>query len=195
VPRYIDDGIVDAAVCAACLTPTFDAIRAVLDADILTMMEVAVWLRSQLGVRDAALELKQERAALTAGVRELLDELEANHGTLGPRAMCSQCYGLASERTTTVIPFWNDDLTDYVTTFRCARCLPAALTELQARIAGAPDAEIVRVCEFLGRHAIFVHEYMRGDPIATVRPLVTMIVARIADRSMVIPIGPTQPLA
>jgi hypothetical protein len=154
----------------------------------------AVWFRSR-GVKDAAIQKERTPREILAGVRELLDEMQANDGQLGRRAMCSACGGVISERGTTVVPSWNDELRDYVTTFRCRGCLAATLDAVRARLIdpARPD-EVARVCEFFKRHGIFVHEYLRGDPIDVVRPLALHMVDLIGRGAMIIPIGETVPL-
>lgn len=106
-------------------------------------------------------------------------------------ALCSGCHRPVLASQVRVIPCFNDAPGDYVTSFRCAGCWRPALAETRARLDAGTDRDVARLCEFFARHAIFVHEHSRGDPPATIRPIVGVLLDRIADGSMKLAIGPT----
>jgi hypothetical protein len=203
VPRRQGDGVVEALVCVPCVPRLFDDIRALLADDdgsdysdaVMAGVVVAVWFRTR-GVADAAIQKERPLRDILVAVRELLDEMQANDGRLGRRALCSGCMGVTAERAIAVVPAWNDSAGDYVTSFRCPACLATTIDGVRARLADpARTGELERLCELFKRHAIFVHEYLRGDPIEQVRPIVLHLLDLIASRALVIPIGDTVPLA
>lgn len=203
VPRRRDDGVVEAQVCVPCVAAVLDEVRTLLADDdgadfsdaVMAGLVLAVWFRSR-GVADAALAKDRAPRELLAAVRDLLDELQAGGGKLGRRALCSACLGVTAERAITVVPAWNDELCDYVTTFRCPGCLADTIAQTRARLAdpARPD-EVARVCEFFKRHTIFVHEYLRGDPLDSVRPLALHLLDLVGRRALIIPIGETVTLS
>lgn len=134
--------------------------------------------------------IRQETLALLArlGAGERLAIVE-------PTALCSACYRPFLASQVRVIPCYNDSAEDYVTSFRCGECWRSSLGETRARLEAGTDRDITQLCEFFARHAIFVHEHRRGDPPEVVRPLVSMILDRIADGDMKLAIGETVPLA
>jgi len=60
--------------------------------------------------------------------------------------------------------------------------------------AAEDPAEIASIGAFFERHTIFVHEWLRGDPVASVRPLFVHLLESIASGSMTIPLGSTTPV-
>ena len=123
---------------------------------------------------------------LAAGERLPIDEATA---------LCSGCYRPVLASQVHVIPCHNDGPDDYVTSFRCAACWKTSLAETRARLEHGSDRDVARLCEFLGRHTIVVHEHRRGDPPATVRPIVLQVLDMIAAGSIKLQIGETVPLA
>jgi hypothetical protein len=123
-------------------------------------------------------------AGVRQGVRALLDRLER-------QLMCSQCVARGPESRVRVVPAWNESAGGYVTTFRCPACLPATIDETCARVEHAAQAELDNLGAFFQRYAVFVHEWMRGDPIEKVRPLMISLVRAVGDGTMRLPLGAT----
>ncbi|HSO00772.1 MAG TPA: hypothetical protein VLS89_20915, partial [Candidatus Nanopelagicales bacterium] len=88
-----------------------------------------------------------------------------------PSALCSACFRALPASQIRVIPWHNESVDNFVTTFRCGDCVATSLAETRARLDAGDDREVVRLAEFFGRHAVMILEHRRGDPPAAVRPL------------------------
>ncbi|MDC0668494.1 hypothetical protein [Nannocystis radixulma] len=112
----------------------------------------------------------------------------------GPSALCSGCYRTVLAAQVRVIPWFNDSVAEFVTTFRCGDCVGASLADTRARLAAGGAREISQLAEFFQRHAITILEHRRGDPPETVRPLVERVLDMIERREHLLKIGETVPL-
>ncbi|MCY1060697.1 hypothetical protein [Nannocystis sp. SCPEA4] len=112
----------------------------------------------------------------------------------GPSALCSGCYRTVLAAQVRVIPWFNDSVGDFVTTFRCGDCVATSLADTRARLAAGGAREISQLAEFFQRHAITILEHRRGDPSETVRPLVERVLEMIERREHLLQIGETVPL-
>ena len=84
--------------------------------------------------------------------------------------LCSGCLGVFPEPLITVIPYFNSDLSEYVTTYRCEQCWGPSLEETRTRLANTTnEAEIVSAAILFERHGVILHEFRRGDPTPVVR--------------------------
>lgn len=102
--------------------------------------------------------------------------------------LCSQCLGLASETDVRILPWFNDSMGDYVTTFRCPACFDASLAETRAHfLAHLDDPDDLRkLGAFFVRHNIHVLELLRDPPSGAIREVGLDVLRRIEDRSIVL---------
>src|SRR5262245_36106129 len=97
---------------------------------------------------------------------------EAQGGTAAPisqerarQVFCSGCFTVLLESKIHLIPCYNDALRNYVTTYRCESCWLDSIDETRERIElTESSSDIELAAEFFKRHAVFIHEYLRGDP-------------------------------
>jgi hypothetical protein len=93
-----------------------------------------------------------------------------------------------------VIPWHNDSVGDFVTTFRCGDCVATSLADTRARLAAGDPRTVAQLADFFQRHAITVLEYRRGDPPEAVRPLLNQAIDMLERGAIVLQIGETVPL-
>ncbi len=79
--------------------------------------------------------------------------------------MCSGCVEPFPVEQIRVLPWYNEELGGYVTTFRCPACFPRSLQETRDRFRSRwpEEAEVRSLTLFFQRHSVFLHELMRGD--------------------------------
>jgi hypothetical protein len=66
--------------------------------------------------------------------------------------LCSTCSIACPQGDAHVIPWWNTDMKDFVTTYRCAKCWLRSLRETREKVS-TPDANVrEKFCDFLERH-------------------------------------------
>ena len=66
--------------------------------------------------------------------------------------LCSACMTTSQVAEAHVIPWWNDDRQDFLTTYRCGGCFLKSIGETRSKIS-LLDADIrEKFCEFLERH-------------------------------------------
>lgn len=70
--------------------------------------------------------------------------------------MCSQCYRVVTQEHVHVIPWFNESLNNYVTTFRCDEHWQASLAETRAHFLAdaAGSAERAKLIEFFVSHEV-----------------------------------------
>jgi len=190
LPIASDGTLVDGTFCEPCWPAALEAIRTNLTAadpeafeDVMQAALIRAYLEGRgVKVRPAT---NLDRDALVGDAGRLLDQIQARDGFWGRRVMCSGCYETPRELDVTTIPWWNDSLDDYVTTYRCQGCLAAGLADTRARLAQNAADDVARVCALFERHAVFVHEQRRGDPLDVVRPIVERaeVIAAAPSRS------------
>ena len=111
------------------------------------------------------------------------------------QVLCSHCLQAVPESCCYVIPFYNADAGGYVTSFGCERCWDPTLAETRTRLAITDDsAEIASAAEFFKNHHVFLHEYLRGDPVPVVRERLVQMLDLLRSGALRLPIGPTRPL-
>lgn len=179
-----------APVCEPCVMQAIAELRAVVeraaadpDDDEAEMdMFLLVALLKRHG-REITAEHTRGREGLEGirhGLLTILDDLER-------RLMCSACGELIPESRATVMPWFNPQARAYVETFRCSACLPASIAESIRRVREVDGrAELDSLGECLRDHAIFVHEWLRGDPDEVVRLLFVHALQEIGRRSLVL---------
>ena len=111
-----------------------------------------------------------------------------------PAALCSACFRALPASQIRVIPWHNETVDNFVTTFRCGACVATALAETRARLDAGNDRDVVQLAEFFGRHAVTILEHRRGDPPAAVRPLLAHLLGRLERGELTLAIGETVPL-
>jgi hypothetical protein len=113
----------------------------------------------------------------------------------GREAICSGCLKLVPEAQTHVLPFFNETLARFVTTYRCDDCWPAALAGSSAHLTASDDAdEIGSFADVLAGHKVFIHEYMRGDPAPVVKTMCLRMLDLMESGAVRLSIGPDRPL-
>ena len=110
-------------------------------------------------------------------------------------ALCSACYRVLPASQIRVLPWYNDSVGNYVTTFRCGECFARSIAETRAHLEAGGDREVVQMCEFFGRHAVTIDEYHRGDQLAAVRLFLLDMLDILAEGTIALPIGETVPLS
>ncbi|MGD0193004.1 MAG: hypothetical protein ABSD74_19880 [Rhizomicrobium sp.] len=107
------------------------------------------------------------------------------------QVLCSGCLEVFPESGIKVIPTWSEDLGGYVSSFRCARCRPEAITETAARLhATTNEDELASFGHLLERHGIVVLEFKRGDPLPGVRHLFVKTIELIDTGAVTLSIAP-----
>jgi hypothetical protein len=109
------------------------------------------------------------------------------------QVMCSACLRVVPEYLIHVIPYYNDDVGRYVTTYRCERCWLPSLHETRTRLERTEDeTEIVSAVQFFERHGVILHEFRRGDPIAVVRMMLVRMIDLLRTEAIRPVIGPLE---
>jgi len=91
-----------------------------------------------------------------------------------------------------VIPFYNETLHNYVTTYRCDSCWLDGLDETRERIElTESNSEVELAAEFFKRHAVFIHEHLRGDPPEEVKRAFLHLIQLVRSGGLKLSIGDT----
>jgi hypothetical protein len=118
------------------------------------------------------------------------DEMPENR-----QILCSGCLQAFSESLVHVIPYFNSDVNEYVTTYRCEQCWRPALEETRTRLASTQDeAEIASAATFFQRHGVHIHEFMRSDPASVVQKVLLRMIDLMRSEVIRISIGKDHPL-
>jgi hypothetical protein len=113
----------------------------------------------------------------------------------GRELICSGCLKVVPEAEGHVLPLFNETVERFVTTYRCETCWPAALAEARAKLAATEDPDdIASFADVLSGHNVFIHEYMRGDPMPVVKAIGLHMLDMLESGRMRLPIGPDRPL-
>ncbi len=108
---------------------------------------------------------------------------------------CSGCFTVLPESEIHLIPFYNDTLRNYVTTYRCDSCWLDGIDETRKRIElTESSSEIALAAEFFKRHAVFIHEYLRGDPPEEVKRTLLYLIDLMKTGGLKLNIGKTEPM-
>ena len=106
--------------------------------------------------------------------------------------LCSRCLQVVPESLVHVIPYFNGDVGEYFTTYRCEQCWLPSLEETRTRLANTEDeTEIVAAATFFERHGVFVHEFRRGDPVPVVQKILVGMIDMLRSGAIRLSIGPT----
>jgi hypothetical protein len=110
------------------------------------------------------------------------------------QVVCSACLQVVPESLIHVIPYYNDCVGQYVTTYRCERCWVPSLEETCARLERTEhETEIASAVQFFERHGVILHEFRRGDPMAVVRPMLLRMIDLLRSEAIRPLIGPLEP--
>jgi len=66
--------------------------------------------------------------------------------------ICSQCMGNYPASSIVILPWWNDSVENFTTTFRCLLCLPETIQEVQQKLKDTDNTTQAKLCDFLQRH-------------------------------------------
>jgi hypothetical protein len=69
---------------------------------------------------------------------------------------CSVCMKTSPAAEARVIPWWNNDSQDFLTTYRCGGCFIQSLAETRSKISLLDTDTRRKFCEFLERHDYIV---------------------------------------
>lgn len=205
--RAASEAYADAYYCAPHAAAAVEATRAHVAAldlehperdDVMSLLTLVALLRA----RGQQAESLAEGEAAGEGMERVRQQTLALLGRLPavrlpiaePSALCSSCFKALPASQVTVIPWHNEDVGGFVTTFRCGACVAESLADTRARVEAGDARVLDGLGEFLQRHAVTVLEWRRGDPPEVVRPLMLGAIERIRDGSIVLPIGETVPL-
>lgn len=102
--------------------------------------------------------------------------------------VCSGCFQIASGPEAHVIPWFNDSVNDYLTTYRCEICWKASLEETRERVRAhhQDSRELSLFFEFFKRHGVVVLEHERGDPPDRQLPLALALLDQIEQRKLIL---------
>ena len=94
--------------------------------------------------------------------------------------LCSACLRVHPESAIRVFPRYNSDVGGYITNYTCEPCGMPSLQETRDRIRTTEDlVEIESLALFFHRHGVYVHEFLRGDPMAVVRILLDRMLVMV----------------
>jgi hypothetical protein len=111
------------------------------------------------------------------------------------QVFCSGCLQVFPESQIHLIPYFNDSVNGYVTTYRCEQCWKPALDETRTRLASTKDeAEIFSAGAFFQRHGVYILEFLRGDPAPSVQKVVLGLIDKLRSDDLHIAIGRDIPL-
>ena len=120
--------------------------------------------------------------------------MEASDNPEARQVVCSACFQVVAEHLIHVIPAYNTDAGQFVTTFRCEACWLPSLDDTQARLEATEDAtEIASAATVFENHNAFVHEFRRGDPLPAVRRILVHLVGMLRSGTLRLSIGPLAP--
>jgi hypothetical protein len=187
-----------AEVCEACVAPAVEALREVaraahdgIDMEVHQMLQLVAFLKANgLEVGETMMGGLPGTAGVRHGLLALLDSLER-------QLICSQCWSRGPESRTHVVPYFNNSVRRYVTSFRCDACVDAALAETIARVRDLDGAsEIHTLGDLLRAHGVLVSEWARGEPLDRLRPAMVGVLAslRAAAVKLRLRVGESAPM-
>jgi len=175
-----------AVVCENCVAPSVEELRGLVrraeyadadDADeVDRVLKLDAFLRANGFQRaDTGTEGLEGWVGVRRGLHAALDSLER-------QLVCSQCWTRAPESRVHVIPYFNNSVGRYVTSFHCEGCIDSALGETIARVREVDGArELDSLGHLLSSHGVFVHEWQRGDPLDRVRPAMIEVLSSLRE--------------
>jgi hypothetical protein len=108
------------------------------------------------------------------------------------QVLCSGCLQVNAESSIHLIPRYNSRAGGYVTTFNCEQCWRPTLEETRGRLMSTEDlAEIESLARLFHRHGVYLHEFLRDDPIADLRWLLDRMLSMVGDETIKLSIGRT----
>lgn len=177
-----------APVCESCISPSVQALREVVrraeiadadDADeVERMVQLITFLRARgMAVAESAADGLNE-AAVRRSLHAVLDSFER-------QLVCSQCWSRGPESKIHVVPYFNNSVCRYVTSFRCDGCVDGALAETMARVRDVDgEGEIDTLGDLLRSHGVFVDEWVRGEALDRLRPAMVNVLASLRRPAM-----------
>jgi hypothetical protein len=176
-----------APVCQRCIAPSVGALREIVrraeiadDGDeVDRVLGLIAFLRGQgHAVAESAAEGMRGAPEITRSLHAVLDSLER-------QLICSQCWSRRPESRTHVVPYFNNSVGRYVTSFRCDSCVDGALTETMTRVRDVDGAnELDSLGCLLRSHGVLVDEWVRGGALDRLRPAMVKVLAALRRPAM-----------
>jgi hypothetical protein len=190
-----------AQVCEACVAPSVEALREVArraaggdgetGTEVHRMLQLIAFLEANgLQIGETMMGGLPGTAGVQHGLLSLLDSLER-------QLICSQCWSRGPESRMHVIPYFNNSVRRYVTSFRCDACVDAALAETIARVRDLDGAsEIDTLGDLLRAHGVSVVEWLRGEPLDRLRPAMVDVLGSLrgGDLKLRLHLGESAPM-
>ena len=98
--------------------------------------------------------------------------------------LCSGCRKPCSGGDAHVIPRWNADRQDFLTTYRCGNCWKEALAETRAKVTALDEEVRTKFCDFLDRHGFTDVEIVRQAPLLEATVMIGGFLDAIASEEL-----------
>src|SRR5436309_1168280 len=96
--------------------------------------------------------------------------------------LCSGCLEVVPESMIKIIPYFNDHVDKFVTTYRCESCWMEAMDDTAFRLMVTDDEkQIASVAEFFEANGFVLLEYRRGNAATEVKPLLLQLLAKMRN--------------
>ena len=187
-------------VCETCTAPAVEALRDVIrraecaDSDDCDEVDRMSRLVAFLELRGLDMSEMDAGGLAAAGVRR---RLHAFLDSLERQLICSQCWSRGPESRMHVVPTFASNAGRYVTSFRCEDCVDGALAQSIARVRDVDGAsEIDTLGDLLRSHGVLVHEWLRGESLDRLRPVLMDVLASLRGPAvrLRLRIGSTAPM-
>ena len=108
------------------------------------------------------------------------------------QVFCSACLQVHPELAIHVFPRDNDDVGGYIAIYHCEQCGMPSLQEARDRIRTTEDlTEVESLARFFQRYGVYLHEFLRGDPMAVVRKLLDRMLVMVEAGNIKLSVGRT----
>jgi hypothetical protein len=108
------------------------------------------------------------------------------------QVLCSACLQVHPASAIHVFPRYNGDVGRYIAIYHCTQCGMPPLEETRDRIRTTENlAEVESLARFFQRHGVYLHEFLRGDPIDVVRKLLDRMLVMVEAGDIKLSVGRT----